>query len=135
MTQLTLAHAERLAKAAAAKAREGALNPMGISVIDASGHIKFALREDGAVIAGVDIAQAKARAALTFGCTSKLIADLLSGNPMAGASMLSVLDGKIALLAGGAPIVDADGAIIGAIGAAGDMPDKDEAIVLAALAG
>jgi uncharacterized protein GlcG (DUF336 family) len=133
MTQLTLARAESLAKAAVAKAREGAMNPMSISVIDVSGYLKFALREDGAGVAGVDIAQGKARAALTFGCTSKQIADALSGNALAGPSVLSVLDGKVVLLAGGAPIMGADGAVIGAIGAAGDAPGNDEAIVLAAL--
>jgi uncharacterized protein GlcG (DUF336 family) len=135
MTQLTLSHAERLAKAAAGKAREGKMNAMSIAVIDASGYLKFALREDGAGIAGVDIAQGKARAALTFGCTSKQIADALAGNALAGPSVLSVLAGKVVLLAGGAPIVDQDGVTIGAIGAAGDAPDKDEAIVLHALAG
>jgi uncharacterized protein GlcG (DUF336 family) len=135
MTPLTLAQAERLAKTALAHARDGALNPMCVAVIDASGHLKFALREDGAGIAGVDIAQGKARAALTFGCTSKQIADALVGAPLAGPSVLSVLDGKVVLLAGGAPILDDSGATIGALGAAGDAPDRDEAIVLAALAG
>jgi uncharacterized protein GlcG (DUF336 family) len=135
MTQLTLSLAERLATAAVGKAREGKMNSMSIAVIDASGYLKFALREDGAGIAGVDIAQGKARAALTFGCTSKQIADALAGNALAGPSVLSVLAGKVVLLAGGAPIVDQDGATIGAMGAAGDAPDKDEAIVLAALSG
>ena len=37
--------------------------------------------------------------------------------------------------AGGVPILDAAGETIGAIGAAGDAPDNDEAIVLAAVAG
>jgi uncharacterized protein GlcG (DUF336 family) len=134
MTALTLARAESLAKAAAAKAREDGLNPMCISVIDVTGYLKFALREDGACIAGVDIAQGKARAALTFGCTSRQIADALSGNALAGPSVLSVLNGKVVLLAGGAPIPGPDGAAMGAIGAAGDAPDRDEAIVLAALA-
>jgi uncharacterized protein GlcG (DUF336 family) len=134
MPPLTLARAEHLAKAAAAKAREDSMNPMCICVIDASGYLKFALREDGGGIAGVDIALGKARAALTFGCTSKQIADALSGNPLAGPSVISVLEGKVVLLAGGAPIVDGDGAVIGAMGAAGDMPDRDEAIVLAAIA-
>jgi uncharacterized protein GlcG (DUF336 family) len=133
MTSLTLERAESLAKAAWAKAREGAMNPMCIAVIDASGYLKFALREDGAGVAGVDIAQGKARAALTFGCTSRQIADALSGNALARPSVLAVLDGKVVLLAGGAPIPGPDGAPIGAIGAAGDIPDKDEAIVLAAL--
>jgi uncharacterized protein GlcG (DUF336 family) len=124
--------AERLAKAAVAAARTKALNPMSISVIDASGHLKFALREDGAGLAGVDIALGKARAALTFGCTSRQIADALAGNPLAGPSVLAVLEGRVALLPGGILILDPAGAAIGAIGAAGDAPDNDEAIALTA---
>ncbi len=134
MTTLTLARAETLAKAATAKAREKNLNPMSVSVIDGSGHLKFALREDGAGLAGVDIALGKARAALTFGCTSRQIADALAGNALAGPSVLSVLEGRVVLLAGGVLIQDAvSGATLGAIGAAGDAPDNDEAIVLAAV--
>jgi uncharacterized protein GlcG (DUF336 family) len=132
MTLLTLDSAERLAKAAVAAARTRALNPMSISVIDASGQLKFALREDGAGLAGVDIALGKARAALTFGCTSRQIADALAGNPLAGPSVLAVLRGRVVLLPGAVLIMDPDGAAIGAIGAAGDAPDNDEAIVLAA---
>ncbi len=135
MTQLTLDEAERLAKSAVAVAREKALNPMSIAVIDASGHLKFALREDGAGLAGIDIALGKARAALTFGCTSRQIADALAGNPLAGPSVMAVLQGRVALLAGGVPITGPDGVAIGAIGAAGDAPDNDEAIALAATGG
>jgi uncharacterized protein GlcG (DUF336 family) len=135
MSTLTLAEAERLAKAAVAAARAKSFNPMGVAVIDASGHLKFALREDGAGIAGVDIALGKARAALTFGCTSGQIADALAGNPLAGPSVISVLEGRVVLLAGGVLIQDAAGLTLGAIGAAGDAPENDEAIVLAATAG
>jgi uncharacterized protein GlcG (DUF336 family) len=130
---LTLARAESLAKAATAKAREKALNPMSVSVIDGSGHLKYALREDGAGLAGVDIALGKARAALTFGCSSRQIADALAGNALAGPSVLATLQGRVVLLAGGVLIQDpTSGAVLGAIGAAGDAPDNDEAIVLAA---
>jgi uncharacterized protein GlcG (DUF336 family) len=135
MTQLTLIEAERLAKSAVATARHKGLNPMSVSVIDASGELKFALREDGAGLAGVDIALGKARAALTFGCTSRQIADALAGNPLAGPSVLATLKGRVLLLPGGALIHDPAGAAIGAIGAAGDAPDNDEAIVLAATLG
>ncbi len=135
MTQLTLAKAESLAKAAVDAARAKALNPLGVAVIDASGELKFALREDGGGLAGVDIALGKARAALTFGCTSKQIADALAGNPLAGPSVMAVLQGRVALLAGGVPITGPDGVAIGAIGAAGDAPDNDEAIALAATGG
>jgi uncharacterized protein GlcG (DUF336 family) len=133
MTQLTVERAERLAKSALAYARAKSLNALSVSVIDASGHLKFAMREDGAGLAGVDIALGKARAALTFGCSSKQIADALAGNPLAGPSVLGVLQGRIMLLAGGVLIRDSTNEIIGAIGAAGDAPDNDEAAVLAAV--
>ena len=135
MTDLTLAQAEHLAKAAIASARDKALNPMSVTVIDLSGHLKFALREDGAGLAGVDIALGKARAALTFGCTSKQIADALAGDPLAGPSVLAALQGRVILLAGGVLVTDAAGVAIGAIGAAGDAPANDEAIALAATGG
>ena len=131
---LTLDSAERLAKAAIVEARKRALNPMSVSVIDASGHLKFALREDGAGLAGIDIAQGKATAALTFGCTSRQIADALAPDALAGPSVIARLQGRVVLLAGGAPVRDGEGAVVGAIAAAGDSPDNDEAIVLAALA-
>jgi uncharacterized protein GlcG (DUF336 family) len=132
MTHLTLAHAQRVCAAAVAAARERGLNPMSISVIDFSGHLKAALREDGAGLAGVDIALGKARAALTFGCTSGQIADALAGNPLAGPSVLATLQGRVVLLAGGVLIHDAAGEVIGAIAAAGDAPANDEALALAA---
>jgi uncharacterized protein GlcG (DUF336 family) len=134
MAELSLEHAEHLAKAALREARRLGMNPMSIAAIDASGHLKFALREDGAGLAGVDIAQGKARAALSFGCTSRQIADALAGNPLAGPSVLAVMQGRVVLLAGGVPVRDAQGQVIGALAAAGDAPDRDEAIVLAATA-
>ncbi len=134
MTSLSIADAERFAKQAVAEARRKGLSPMSVCVIDASGNIKFALGEDGAGLSGVDIALGKARAALTFGCTSRQIADALAGNPLAGPSVLAVLQGRVVLLPGGVPIPGPDGAAIGAIGAAGDAPDNDEATALAAIA-
>ena len=134
MSTLTLENAESLARAALREARRLALNPMSIAVIDASANLKFALREDGAGLAGVDIALGKARAALAFNCTSRQIADALAGNALAGPSVLAVLQGRIVLLAGGVPVRAADGEIIGALAAAGDAPERDEAIVLAASA-
>ena len=131
MPLLTLDAAERIAKAAQASARTHGRNAMGIAVIDATGNVKVALREDGANLAAVDIAVGKARAALTFGCSSRQIADALSGNALAGPSVLGVLDRPIVLLGGGVLINDAAGTTIGAIGAAGGAPDDDEAVALA----
>ena len=135
MTMLTLELAERLARSALAEAHARKMNPMCIAVIDASTEIKFALREDGAGLAGVAIAAGKARAALSFGCSSRQIAAALSGNALAGPSVLGVLPGRVVLLAGGVLVHDASGEVVGAIGAAGDAPDSDEAIVAAAVSG
>jgi uncharacterized protein GlcG (DUF336 family) len=135
MTDLTLGAAESLAKTALAYARAKALNAMSFSVIDASGHLKFALREDKAGMAGVDIALGKARAALTFGCSSRQITDALSAAPLTGPSVMACLSGRVALIPGAVLIHDAAGSVIGAIGAAGDSPDNDEAAVIAATEG
>ncbi len=133
MTILTLQAAETLARRAIEAARARGLNPMSIAVIDTSLHLKFALREDGAGLAGIDIALGKARAALTFGCSSRQIADALAGNPLAGPSVIATLGGRVLLLAGGVLIPGPDGAPIGAIAAAGDAPDNDESIVVVAV--
>jgi uncharacterized protein GlcG (DUF336 family) len=133
MTTLTLDAAERLARHALAEARRRSLNPMSIAVIDGAGSLKFALSEDGAGLAGIDIAAGKARAALTFGCSSRQIADALAGNPLAGPSVIANQGGRIVLLAGGMLIPGAHGTPIGALAAAGDAPDNDEGIVAAAL--
>jgi uncharacterized protein GlcG (DUF336 family) len=134
MSALSLENAERHARAALAEARRRSLNRLSVAVIDASGNLKVALREDGAGVYGVDIALGKARAALGFGCTSGQIADALAGNPLAGPSVLAVLQGRVVLLPGGVLIQDAGGTVIGAIGAAGDAPANDEAAARAGLA-
>jgi len=109
------------------------MNPLSISLIDVTGYLKFGLREDGADIASLDIALGKARAALAFGCTSKAISDALSSAPVGAASVVAALLGRMVLVAGGVPLRDDAGAIIGAMAAAGDAPDNDEAVVLAAI--
>jgi uncharacterized protein GlcG (DUF336 family) len=135
MNTLTLEQAEHLAKSAQRAARKLAMNPMCIAVIDSSTHLQFALREDGAGLDGIAIALGKARAALAFHCSSRQIADALAGNPLAGPSVLAVMQGPIVLLPGGVLVRNAAGDIIGALAAAGDAPDRDEAIVLAAVDG
>jgi uncharacterized protein GlcG (DUF336 family) len=47
--------------------------------------------------------------------------------------VIAALDGRVALLQGGVPIRTTTGELIGAVGAAGDLPANDEAIVLEAL--
>jgi uncharacterized protein GlcG (DUF336 family) len=123
---LGLEAAEALAKAAIGRARARGMAGVSVAVIDASLLLKYAVREDGAGLATLDIAYGKARAALAFGCTSRQIADGLAGNALAGPSVLAALPAPIVLLAGGVLVRDADGAVVGALAVAGDSPDNDE---------
>ncbi len=122
---LTLDHALATAQAALARATSRGM-AVSVAVIDTSLLLKAALRSDGAGLVTLDVAFGKARAALSFGCSSRQIADALAGNPLAGPSVLSAVPGPIVLLPGAVLLHDAEGAVIGAVGVAGGAPDDDE---------
>jgi uncharacterized protein GlcG (DUF336 family) len=122
---LTLEQATAHAQAALARAASRG-NAVSAAVLDASFHLKAGLRADGAGTVTLDIAIAKARAALSFGCSSRQIADALAGNPAAVPSVLAALPLPAVFLPGGVLLRDAAGAIVGAIGVAGGAPDDDE---------
>jgi uncharacterized protein GlcG (DUF336 family) len=134
MSAIHLDRAEAIVKEALRAARERKLPPMSVVVVDAGGHLKFAAREDGAGLGGVDIAAGKARSAVMFGCSSRQIADALAGNPLAGQSVLALFSGRIMLLPGAVLLTAADGTVVGAVGAAGGPPDEDEGIAKAGAA-
>jgi len=127
MSAISLVQAEQVVQAALRAARERKIC-VSVVVVDAGGHIKYAVREDGAGLGGVDIAAGKARSAVMFGCSSRQIADGLSGNPQAFQSVLAVFPGRIVLLPGAVLLTASDGTVLGAVGAAGGPPDEDEAI-------
>jgi uncharacterized protein GlcG (DUF336 family) len=122
---LSLEHATSLAQAALGRAGSRGM-AVSVAVIDSSFLIKAGLRADGAGAVTLDIAFGKARAALSFGCSSRQIADALAGTPLAGPSVLASVPGPIVLLPGGVLLRDDSGAVIGAIGVAGGAPDDDE---------
>jgi uncharacterized protein GlcG (DUF336 family) len=122
---LSLEHALSLAQAALSRAAARNM-AVSVAVIDQSFFLKAGLRADAAGAPTLEIAFGKARAALSFNCSSRQIADALAGNPLAGPSVLAALPGPLVLLPGGALLRDAAGAIIGAIGVAGGAPDEDE---------
>lgn len=138
MTSIPLEAAQGAARAALDFASSEGMAAIGVAVIDAGGNLQLGVRQDGAGILAIEIAAGKARAALAFGCSSRDIADALSGNPLAGQSVLAVAAGRLVLLPGGVLLQDGDGRVFGAIGAAGDAPDRDERAALkgqAAVAG
>lgn len=134
MNQLTLAQAQKIIEAALAKSRESGYKPMGIAVLDAAGNLKAFVSEDGASMFRFDIARAKAWGAVGMGVSSRKLAERARDNPNFFVSLAATADGKFLPQTGAVVIQDAQGAVLGAVGASGGTGDEDEAICAAGVA-
>ena len=133
MAQLTLKQANTIIEKGFAKGREMKIKPLGIVVLDASGHIVSAQREDGASMFRLDVAQGKAWAAVAMGASSKALAKRAKDNPNFFVSLAATANGKFLPQTGAALIKDKDGTIIGAAGASGGTGEEDEACCVAGI--
>lgn len=130
MNRLTLAHANTIIAAALALARQRSYRAMGIVVLDETGHVRAAQREDGASMFRLDIATGKAWAAVGMGASSRALMERARDNPIFYGALPATSQGKF-LAQTGAVLIKHDGAIIGAVGASGGTGDEDEAICMA----
>ncbi len=133
MEEVTLVGATAAIQAALAYARAQSLAPLAVAVLDAGGHVRASVREDGGGHSGIDIALAKARGALSFSMSSRKVAEIFSGNIALCVTLAETLKGQMLPLPGAVLIRDLKGRVIGAISAAGDSPDNDEAAASAGL--
>jgi uncharacterized protein GlcG (DUF336 family) len=133
MAQLTLKQANTIIEKGFAKAREMKIKPLGIVVLDGSGHVVSAQREDGASMFRLDVAQGKAWAAVAMGASSKALAKRAKDNPNFFVSLAATASGKFLPQTGAALIKDKDGTIIGAAGGSGGTGEEDEACCVAGI--
>jgi len=133
MAQLTLKQANTIIEKGFAKAREMKIKPLGIVVLDASGHIVSAQREDGASMFRLDVAQGKAWAAVAMGASSKALANRAKTNPNFFVALAATATGKFLPQTGAALIKDKDGTILGAAGGSGGTGEEDEACCVAGI--
>jgi uncharacterized protein GlcG (DUF336 family) len=126
---LSLAQAQVVLEAALAAADEqGTL--MDIAVVDAGGNLKAFARMDGALLGSIDIAFAKAKTAALFGMNSEAVGEFCKpGGPSPG---LELTNGTLVVFAGGVPIRDRDGGIIGSVGVSGGAVEQDLVVARAA---
>src|SRR5271169_3722509 len=96
---------------------------MNVAVADSGGNLVAFQRMDGAMLASIQIAEHKARAAATFRRPTKVFED---GIQLLRLNYLLAFDGIIASR-GGIPLID-QGAIIGAIGSSGGADSQDEVV-------
>jgi uncharacterized protein GlcG (DUF336 family) len=133
MNNLTLALADTIANEVIAEARRRGYLPLGVAVLDAGGHPVVIKREDGASLFRTDIAAAKAKGALGMGFSSRELAKRSAAQPLFYTALFAMSGGEMAPSPGGVLIRGEDGAIIGAVGASGDIGDSDEAAVMAGI--
>lgn len=119
---------------AAGEARAAALRvPVNIAVLDAGAHLKAFGRMDRALIGSIDIALNKARTAALFGMPTEAIGEFC--RPGGTSPGLENTNGGLVVFAGGIPLTDADGIVIGAVGVSGGSVTQDREIAEAAAAG
>jgi uncharacterized protein GlcG (DUF336 family) len=96
---------------------------MNVAVSDSGGNLVVFQRMDGAMLASIQIAEHKARAAATFRRETKQFED---GIQLMHLNYLLAFDGIIASR-GGIPLIE-QGAIIGAVGSSGGTDSQDEIV-------
>jgi uncharacterized protein GlcG (DUF336 family) len=119
-------------EAALKKARE-LKSPSSIAIVDDGRNLLGFIRMDGALLASIEISQAKAFTSRSLNMkTGDVMALVQPGAPLYGMETSHRL--PLVVFAGGVPITAKDGQVIGAVGVAGGMPPDDEAIASAAAA-
>ena len=119
---ISLDRAQSIIQAAVAEAKKRNWK-MNVAVADSGGSLVAFQRMDGAMLASIQIAEHKARAAVTFRRPTKVFED---GIQLMHLNYLLAFDGVIASR-GGIPLIE-QGAIIGAIGCSGGTDSQDEVV-------
>jgi uncharacterized protein GlcG (DUF336 family) len=134
MTELTLAISNIILNAAMQEASSKGYRPMSAVVLDASGHLVAMQRQDGATMFRTDIATGKAWAAVAMGVSSRALMKRAADNPNFFGALASTGQGKFIPQVGAVLIKNAEGKVLGSVGASGGTGDEDEAICIKGIA-
>ncbi len=133
MRGISLDEALKLIAGTFAEAAKRKLRPLTAVVLDAGGHVKAALKQDGCSMLRFEIAYGKAYAALALGRSSRLVLQKSREKPIFMENLAKLASGPMFLEGGGQLIRDAaSGEVVGAVGVTGDVNETDD---LAAVAG
>jgi uncharacterized protein GlcG (DUF336 family) len=120
------------ALAAARAAAEAIGVPMNVAVYDDGANLKAFTRMDGAFLGSADIAMNKARTAALFGYNTEALYDFVK--PGGTSPGFDRTNGGLIVFAGGIPVRDAEGRLIGAVGVSGGAVAQDSEVARAAVA-
>ncbi|QPH54549.1 GlcG/HbpS family heme-binding protein [Pontivivens ytuae] len=124
MTEITHQQAEIILRETLAKGREMGLKPLSVVVLDAGGHPKAFLREDGASPGRFEIARGKAYGAVMLGMGGRAQMARAEAQAYFMAAVNGAYGGKVIPVPGGLLVKDGD-TVIGAVGVTGDTSDND----------
>lgn len=130
MSAPTLKQANVIIENAIAHAHASDIKPLAVVVLDASGNIIAAQREDNASMFRLDIALGKAWGAAAMGCSSRALGLRAKDNPAFFTTLAATAKGRFLPQTGAVLIKSEDGTILGAVGASGGTGDEDEACCL-----
>ena len=97
-----------------------------IAVVDDGGHPILVARLDGTQWSSVETAIGKARTAVAFKRSTRLLEEMVNN----GRSAFLSIPGGMVMLQGGVPI-EIEGVIVGAVGVSGVKASDDEAVAMA----
>ena len=125
---------EARASIAGALAKGAALNlqPLAITVLDAGGHMKAFLRQDGASNQRFEISRGKAAGAIGMGLGSRALNARAEAQAYFINAVSQLIPGGLVPVPGG-ELIKVDGVIAGAVGISGDNSDNDEACAIAGI--
>ncbi|MBD1545590.1 GlcG/HbpS family heme-binding protein [Roseibium aggregatum] len=132
-SEISQGMAHDIMTAAFAKAAEMGLKPLTVAVLDAGGHLKALSRQDGTSTLRPEIAQGKARGAISMGLGSRALFKRAQEQPYFIQSMNALSDGSLVPVPGGVLARNQAGKIIGAVGITGDSSDNDETCAIAGI--
>ena len=123
--ELNLETAKKIVQAAQAKAKEMGI-PMVIAIVDQGGDLVLCERMDGAMLAGIRLAQDKAyTAAATTFPTHEL--GKLSQPGQIAYGLANTDGGRLIIFGGGLPLKDGQ-KVVGGIGVAGGLANQDQEV-------
>lgn len=129
---MTLELAFEIIASARAQAKKLDLKPLTIAVLDAGGYLTALARENGTSNLRAEIAQGKARGAISMGLGSRALYNRAQEQPFFIQSMNALSNGSLVPVPGGVLIRENE-KIIGAVGITGDSSDNDEACAIFAI--
>lgn len=128
---ISLDQASTAVDAALAHGATLGLAPLTVAVLDPGGHLVALKRADGSGILRAEVAIAKAWGVLGMGWPAHELVARAEQRPQFFGALGVLSGGRMLPVAGGVPVKDQAGVLIGAVGISGDTSENDEACAVA----